>query len=80
MIVRFGLELDRLLPEKPENRSGFVSAGPRVFLSILETQLGLINPSISHVSRVVQYRNYLNNCDSSEMFYHRSFHVDELSN
>jgi hypothetical protein len=79
MIVRFGLELDRLLPEKPESRSGFVSAGPATFLLILETHLGLANPLASHASRVVQYRNCLNSCDSTERFYHRSFHIDDLS-
>ena len=79
MIIRFGLELNRLLPEKPESRFGFVSAGPATFLLILETQLGLANPSVSHASRAVQYRSYLNRCDSTEKFYHRSFHVDDLS-
>ena len=38
MIVRFGLELDRLLPTKPETSLGYVTTGPGAFLSILETQ------------------------------------------
>jgi len=79
MLIRFGLELNRLLPEKPESRFGFVSAGPATFLLILETQLGLANPSVSHASRLVQYRSYLSSCDSPERFYHRSFRVDDLS-
>ena len=79
MIVKFGLDLDRMLPEKPESRFGFVSAGPGAFLLILETQLGLATPSVSHALRVVQYRNYLQSCDSAKRFYHRSFDVDDLS-
>ena len=38
MIVRFGLELDRLLPTKPQTRLGYVTAGPGALLSVLETQ------------------------------------------
>ena len=46
MIVRFGLELDRLLPTKPQTKLGYVTAGPGALLSILETQLGLPGSSV----------------------------------
>ena len=79
MIVRFGLELDRLLPTKPQTSLGHVTAGPGAFLSILETQLGLPGSSMPPATRLVQYRACLHKCDSAKRFYHTSFHVDDLS-
>jgi ATP-dependent helicase/nuclease subunit B len=78
MIVRFGLELDRLLPTKPQTSLGHVTAGPGTFLSILETRLGLPSPSAPPATRLVQYRACLLKCDSPKRFYHESFHVDDL--
>lgn len=79
MIVRFGLELDRLLPAIPQTRLGHVTAGPGTFLSILETQLGLPGASVPPATRLVQYRACLHKCDSAKRFYHKSFEVDDLS-
>ena len=79
MIVRFGLELDRLLPAKPETSLGYVTAGPGAFLSILETQLGLPGSSVPPATRLVQYRACLHKFDSANRFYHTSFQVDDLS-
>ena len=79
MIVRFGLELDRLLPTKPETSLDYVTGGPGAFLSILETQLGLPGSSVPPATRLVQYRACLQKCDSAKRFYHASFHEDDLS-
>jgi len=79
MIVRFGLELDRLVPAAAQTRLGHVTAGPGTFLSILETQLGLSAPAVPPATRLVQYRACLKQCDSPRRFYHRSFQVDDLS-
>ena len=79
MIVRFGLELDRILPTEPQSRLGYVTAGPAAFLSLLETQLGLSAASLPPATRLVQYRACLNRFDSPERFYHDSFQEDDLS-
>ena len=79
MIVRFGLELDRLLPDRPQTRLGYVTCGPAGFMSVLETQLGLAVPEVSQAKRLVQYRSCLSRLDSPDRFYHASFKVDELS-
>ena len=78
MIIRFGMDFDRLLPEEPQSRLGFVIVGPVGFLSILETQLGLESPLVSSATRLVQYSECLRRLDTIRRFYHQSFRVDEL--
>ena len=78
MIIHFGLDFDSMLPDPPETRLGFVVAGPALFLSILETQLGVMPATASEGARIVQYRACLKAADSPQRFYHRSFTVDEL--
>ena len=56
MIIRLGMDFDRLLPSKPQNRLDHVTVGPGTFLSILETQLGIPSPLVSPATRLVQYR------------------------
>ncbi len=79
MIIRFGLDFDRMLPEEPQSRLGFVIVGPAGFLSILETHLGLESPFVSPATRLVQYRECLRRLDTTTRFYHKSFQIDELS-
>lgn len=79
MIIRFGLNLDRMLPTRPQTSLGHVTVGPGTFLSILETQLGLPCPSVPPATRMVQYRACLHKCDSAKRFYHKSFIIDNLS-
>lgn len=78
MIVRFGLDLDGMRPERGQTRIGFAVAGPAAFLSILETQLGIFSDDVLEGERIVRYRASLEEADSPERFYHRSFAVDEL--
>ncbi len=79
MIVRFGLELDRLVPATAQTKLGYVTAGPGTFLSILETQLGLPSFAVPPATRLVQYRACLKQFDSPRRFYHQSLLVDDLS-
>lgn len=79
MIIRFGLELDRLLPTKPQTSLGYVTAGLGALLSILETQLGLPGSSVPPATRLVQYRACLQKRDTAKRFYHASFLEDDLS-
>lgn len=79
MIVRFGLELDRLLADISQTRLGYVTTGPVTFLSILETQLGLVASTKPPATRLVQYRACLKHFDSPKRFYHASFQIDDLS-
>lgn len=78
MIVRFGLDFDGRQPTSAETSLGFVVAGPSLFLSILETQLGIIPAVAPGGTRIVQYRACLREMDSPKRFYHRSFEVDEI--
>ncbi|MFC1812865.1 PD-(D/E)XK nuclease family protein [Thermodesulfobacteriota bacterium] len=78
MIIRFGIDLDGLLPDRPQSKLGYLTVGPNRFLSILETQLGLGAPSVSAAARLVQYRACLSELDTANRFYHQSFQIDEL--
>jgi len=55
---------------------GCINAGPSMFLSWLESQLGLQYPDVSFAARVIAYRACLKQCDHPNQFYHRSFAVD----
>ena len=48
------------------------------FLSILETQLGLVSSVDPPSVRLMQYRECLNRLDNDRRFYHKSFQVDEI--
>lgn len=48
------------------------------FLTILETQLGLMALHPAQAERIVQYRNCLQDLDADHRFYHQSFLVDPL--
>jgi len=78
MKIRLGLHLDGQHGWHPANRLGYSTLGPLGFLSVLETQLGLIRETSSQSERIVQYRECLKRCDNPARFYHRTFETDEL--
>ena len=79
MHILFGLDFDHKLPEKPQTRIGYVCTGPLGLLSILETQLGLIQAPTVLLERLLQYQACLKALDNKNRFYHRSFMVDEIA-
>jgi hypothetical protein len=78
MNIHFGLHLDGQRGSHPSNRLGQQTLGPLGFLTMLETQLGLLRDHPSQSERIVQYRDCLKRCDHPDRFYHRSFATDEL--
>jgi hypothetical protein len=46
------------------------------FLTLLETQLGLMARHPAQTERIVQYRICLQDLDADRRFYHQSFLVD----
>lgn len=76
--IIFGYYLDGQRATRPANSLGVSVVGPMGFLSILETQLGLLALHPSQAERIVQYRNCLQELDGPERFYHASFATDPL--
>ena len=78
MRVRFGLYRDALEPSIPRTVVGEITVGPKGFLALLESDLG-IAPVASHPSETIAaYRECLAECDDWVRFYHRSFDVDPV--
>ncbi|HTO56249.1 MAG TPA: PD-(D/E)XK nuclease family protein, partial [Pseudomonadales bacterium] len=79
VLIRFGLHLDGLQPQRPATALGEVTLGPLGFLNVLETQLGLAPPEVSSADVLMAYRACLAECDRPERFYHASFAVDPIN-
>ena len=78
MRVQFGLHVDSLEPSLPRTTVGEITVGPKGFLGLLESDLG-IAPVAAHPSESVgAYRECLAECDDWVRFYHRSFDVDPV--
>lgn len=76
--ITFGLYLDGQRATPPADSLGISVVGPLGFLTILETQLGLLTLHPSQAERIVQYRECLQQLDAEHRFYHRSFATDPL--
>ena len=76
--ITFGWYLDGQRATIPVNSLGCSVVGPLGFLNILETQLGLLANPISQAERIVQFRDCLQQSDTEQRFYHRSFATDPL--
>lgn len=78
MKIRFGLHLDGQRGWQARNALGDTVVGPLGMLNILETHLGLLADQPGHAERIAQYRDCMQQCDTTERFYHQSFVLDEL--
>ena len=76
--IIFGLHLDGQRAFSPADRLGELAVGPLGFLTVLETQLGMLGIHPSQAERIVQYRDCLAQADSPGRFYHASFATDAL--
>ncbi|MYD97267.1 MAG: PD-(D/E)XK nuclease family protein [Gammaproteobacteria bacterium] len=78
MRVRFGLHRDVLDPTLPRSAVGEITVGPRRFLELLESDLG-IGPTLAHPSEeLTLYRACLEELDDFGRFYNQSFQVDPV--
>ena len=77
--VTLGLEYDAPIPAAPKNLIGHLTTGPRGFLRLLETQLGIPDKDESLTTRLIQYLSCLESKDNPERFYHASYQADPFS-
>ena len=78
MRIHFGLHRDGLHPALPTNTVGEMTVGPRGFLRLLESDLGLPPVGLHAAEVAAVYRNCLAECDDLARFYHGSFTVDPV--
>lgn len=78
MKLRLGLHLDGQHGRVPINQMGSADVGPLGLLGILESQLGLVPPSVSAAQRCVQYRECLNQLNGPDRFFHKSYEADDF--
>jgi hypothetical protein len=78
MKIRFGLHLDGQQGFTPINQLGVTDVGPLGLLGILESQLGLIAPTISEAQRIVQYRECLLKVNNPDRFFFKTFAADDF--
>ncbi len=78
MHVRFGLHRDALDPALPRSAVGEVTVGPRRFLELLESDLGIPPISVHPSEELTLYRTCLEELDDFGRFYHQSFRVDPV--
>ena len=76
--ITFGWHLDGQRSTEPRNTLGESIVGPMGFLTLLETQLGLMALHPAQTERIVQYRICLQDLDADHRFFHQSFLVDPL--
>lgn len=79
MIIYLGQSFNSSLPIPPFSKLGSIYLNYAGFLSILNTQLGLITLDISQNKRAVQYLNCLHKKNTIHRFYHQSLLVDDLA-
>jgi len=78
MKLRLGLHLDGQYGRAPSNQLGEADVGPLGLLGILETQLGLVSPTVSQAQRCVQYRDCVQQLDGPARFFHNSYSADDF--
>ena len=76
MKIRLGLALDGASHMPAANRLGALTTGPKGLLSLLEGELGLSGPAVSHTVRVTQYAKALRTADTGARFYSESIKAD----
>ena len=79
MRIAFGLHLDGLKPEAPQTVTGAVVLGPRGFLEVLESQLGLPTPNPHPSEAPFSYLQCLRETSTPDRFFHRSLEIDPVN-
>lgn len=78
MKIRFGLHLDGQQGCAPVNQLGTIDVGPLGLLGILESQLGLVPPTVSAAQRIVQYRECVQRVNNPSRFFSKSYEADDF--
>lgn len=78
MHVRFSRSGDGLDPLPAKTSVGHIAVGPRGFLRLLESDLGLAAATTHPADEVALYRECLADRDDFSRFYHASFDVDPV--
>ena len=78
MIVNFGNRIESFYSRQPGTAVGEVTLGPSGLLDMFETQLGLPSGNPAGTRSLIAYRRCLEESNSSERFYARSFEVDPI--
>jgi len=78
MLVTFGMQLDGQRAAHAKNSLGSITVGPKGFLEVLETHLGLVRSQPCSAQRTASYRDCLERNNDPQRFYHSSFATDEL--
>ena len=79
MKIVFGMHLDGVVWSSQPASIGEVRTGPLGLLSILETHLGISQPSVHPVHRINEYMNRIKKIDTESIWFHKSFSVDPWS-
>lgn len=79
MNLHLGQAFNSHLPIHATSYAGTIYLSFSGFLSLLQTQLGLAYPEVSHNTRLIQYLGCLHKKDKTSRFYHRSLQVDDLA-
>ncbi len=79
MQIDFGLHLDGLKPAAPQTAAGQITLGPRGFLGVLETQLGLPTPNAHPSEAPFNYLQCLREASTPDRFFHQSLEVDPVN-
>ena len=79
MRIGFGLHLDGLKPEAPQTVAGTAILGPRRFLAVLESQLGLPTPTPHPSEAPFRYLQCLREASTPDRFFYRSLQVDPVN-
>jgi len=78
MKLRLGMHLDGQHGRAPANQTGVADVGPLGLLGILESQLGLVPPTVSAAQRCVQFRECLQQLNRPDRFFHKSYEADDF--
>ena len=77
--VTLAIKGDASLPELSTDALGEVTVGPKGFLGLLETQLGIPSRDTSFTTRLIQYLGCIDQVDHANAFYHESYQADPFS-
>lgn len=79
MKITFGLYLDGYHSLTLEDKLGEIIVGPKGFLQVLETRMGLGGSLSLPSQRIIQYLHCLKKVDDGNRFYSKSLGIDEFN-
>ncbi|EED31271.1 hypothetical protein NOR53_2544 [gamma proteobacterium NOR5-3] len=77
--VTVSLRADGSLPKSLPDTMGEITVGPKGFLNLIETQLGIPFSDAPFTARLIQYLGCIDQIDRPAAFYHASYDADPFS-